>query len=897
MILQPIFTSFHHVDGPYTGKSLRPSQPASTPSLSGQAARAEKLNAQPASPSSAALHLAFAGFNYVADVDGSYTANSLPTMISQTASNSVALTADYGIDAATNTVYADYSTGDSTGSTESIAGLEAQAVAAKDAGLTVILRPLIDFLPDASTATLTGGNGNIYAAGDWRAYYNPGSVQAGIAFLQNYDTTVLLPLAKAAQTVGAQILDIGTEMDEFTGPAYQAQWDSMIAGVRAVYTGQLTYSAIGDDDLSTWQYANDADANIIAPPNAGTGDLNTQVSFLNKLDYVGIDNYSALSNDDDTSLNGSDPSLQQLVNAWEQPFSDDGNGTPTDTTADQTNGASLIQYYESVAAAADKPLLFTELGYNSAPDAASQPFYTSSSSYDPALQALLYNAFFKAWQQDGNASLQGVWLWNWEPDPASVGAGSVPNWTPQDNSAALAIIKAAYQAAEAPCFLPGTHILTPQGDAPIEDLRIGDMVCTIAGAARPIRWIGTRAYGWAFARGNAALWPVRIAAGALADGVPSRDLWLSQKHALFIDGVLVEAGLLVNGGTIRIEAPGRELCYINIELDSHDILIAENTAAETFLDRDCRHMFQNAATYDALYPDACPQAAPMCFARRVEDGAMLEAMRVRLARRISPHLPASRPAAPPPHLQGSIDYAGRDRISGWAIDLANPTCARGAGSARGWPPGGALCGEPHPPRPDEDRRWQRPAQLHHCLANTAGKYPPHHHPQPPRQPADRRSPHPGTDPRFRFPQARAGSHRRLAGAAGRHRNPSERLGHGASDEGATFRGGRGSAGGVAQASASILKERSAQRVIGNSDLAPTGTSQTEKSAPRRCRCPSIFRLNTADDVSITSIFGCSATGKSAITRTRIILSGCAGGSPTAIARTTFNPSTTRPQTV
>ena len=145
------------------------------------------------------LKLTYAGFNYIADVNGSYDANSLPTMVSQTAANSVALTVDYGINASTNSVYADTGSGEST---ESIANIEAAAQEAKNAGQSVIIRPLIDFLPTATAATLTGGNGSVYADGDWRAYYNPGSTAAGISFLQSYATNVLMPLAQVAQTVG-----------------------------------------------------------------------------------------------------------------------------------------------------------------------------------------------------------------------------------------------------------------------------------------------------------------------------------------------------------------------------------------------------------------------------------------------------------------------------------------------------------------------------------------------------------------------------------------------------------------------------------------------------------------------------------------------------------------------
>jgi hypothetical protein len=554
------------------------------------------------------LKLTYAGFNYVADVDGSYAdATSLSTLVSQTGSNSVELMADYGIDAATNTVYADYSSGGSTGSTESIADITAQAQAAKAAGLSVVIRPLIDFLPDATSAMLTS-NGNTYTDPDWRVYYNAGTVAQGISFLQSYEQTVLLPLAQVAQNVGAQVFDIGTEIDQFTGPAYQAEWDTIISDVKAIYTGKLTYSAIGDDDLSPWAYGNYADANITNPAPVGTGDITTQVSFWNKLDYVGIDEYSALSNLNDTAQNGSTPTLQQLVNAWEQPFTDDGNGTPTDTTADQTNGQSLIQYYESIATATGKPLLFTELGYNSAPDAASQPFFTNDSNnpayYDPALQAELYQAFFQAWKADGNTSLNGVWFWNWEPDGSTVGAGTIPSWTPQGNTTALSETDTAFTAAESPaCYAAATRILTVRGEIAVEALQAGDLVATFANCGsvlKPVRWLGHRRMKLGLSTQPENTNPVRFRAGALGEGLPHRDLLVSPNHRMRVDDTLVTAVELVNGASIVQECPN-EIEYWHIELDGHDLVLAEGVQAETYQDVGNRDAFENGGVV-ALSP-------------------------------------------------------------------------------------------------------------------------------------------------------------------------------------------------------------------------------------------------------------------------------------------------------
>ncbi len=173
---------------------------------------------------------------------------------------------------------------------------------------------------------------------------------------------------------------------------------------------KLTYSADWNDDLSPWAFAGTG-----LP--LGTGNLATQVSFASELDSLGIDVYAPLSN-------AANPTLAQLIAGWTQ--------TPTVlATLAVTHGASLISYFESVAAAVGKPLIFSEIGYEDATDAASSPAGSSTNVVDPALQAELYQAFFQAWQQAGNSSLTGVYFWNWDPNSAEVGPGQPANFSPQ----------------------------------------------------------------------------------------------------------------------------------------------------------------------------------------------------------------------------------------------------------------------------------------------------------------------------------------------------------------------------------------------------------------------------------------------------------------------------------
>jgi hypothetical protein len=182
------------------------------------------------------------------------------------------------------------------------------------------------------------------------------------------------------------------------------------------------------------------------------------------------------------------------------------------------------------------------------------------------------------------------------------------------------------------CYLAGTRIATEGEAVAIETLRIGDAVRTCGGRMRSIRWIGRRSYDGRFAAANRNVWPILIRAGALDAGLPSRDLYVSPRHAMFLDGVLIPAGELVNGVTILRGTPMGRVDYYHVELDTHDIILAEGAPSESYNDHDNRQMFHNAAEYAALYPQHDPQPAQDC-APRLEQGAIVEAVRASLTAR------------------------------------------------------------------------------------------------------------------------------------------------------------------------------------------------------------------------------------------------------------------------
>jgi O-antigen biosynthesis protein len=186
---------------------------------------------------------------------------------------------------------------------------------------------------------------------------------------------------------------------------------------------------------------------------------------------------------------------------------------------------------------------------------------------------------------------------------------------------------------DAPCYCRGTLILTELGEVRIEDLGIGDMVVTISGEAKPIKWIGRRSYAGRFITGNRAVLPIVVRAGALAPNIPVRDLWVSPRHALLLDGVFVPAELLVNAQTIMQAEAVDQVHYFHLEFEAHEVILAEGTPAESYVEYENRHGFHNAHEFAALYPDdtrpSCAYCLPLVEPRMPE----LAVIRARLFER------------------------------------------------------------------------------------------------------------------------------------------------------------------------------------------------------------------------------------------------------------------------
>jgi Hint domain len=102
-----------------------------------------------------------------------------------------------------------------------------------------------------------------------------------------------------------------------------------------------------------------------------------------------------------------------------------------------------------------------------------------------------------------------------------------------------------------------------------------------------------------------------------------------------VDGVLIQAGALVNGTTItREHAVPQVFTYWHVELADHSLILAEGVPAETFVDNIDRLAFDNWDEHEAAGSEApivemaLPRAksarqVPVAIRKRLEERAAL----------------------------------------------------------------------------------------------------------------------------------------------------------------------------------------------------------------------------------------------------------------------------------
>jgi hypothetical protein len=216
------------------------------------------------------------------------------------------------------------------------------------------------------------------------------------------------------------------------------------------------------------------------------------------------------------------------------------------------------------------------------------------------------------------------------------------------------------------CYLRGTKLRTEAGEMAVENIAIGDLLVTRFNGMQPVKWIGRQSFDARFIKNNLDQIPVRFAAGALGNGLPERDLYVSPGHSMLIGGTLILARNLVNGITITQDELPPTLDYFQIEFARHDCVMAEGTWSESFADGPgLRAKFHNVAEFWALHPDHETPATLALCAPRPEAGPALEAALRPIVARAASTLTQGQ-------LDGSIDQITETGIDGWAMDTAHP---------------------------------------------------------------------------------------------------------------------------------------------------------------------------------------------------------------------------------
>ncbi len=225
----------------------------------------------------------------------------------------------------------------------------------RDAGMEATLMPVVRL--DAR------------APHEWRGVILPADGHE--AWFASYRQFVM-PLARIAEQHGAARFIVGSELGSLE--PHESSWRRLIAELRDVFSGTLTYSV-------NWDHAH-------------------AVGFWDALDEVGMTAYFPLAIDGSASTSA-------LARAW------------------QTPRAKIDVLSRRIG----KPVVITEIGYPSRSQAADRPWDDATDErVDLELQRRLYRGFCDAFAE--TSSIGGFYVWNWFGFGGPRDAGFTPRGKP-----------------------------------------------------------------------------------------------------------------------------------------------------------------------------------------------------------------------------------------------------------------------------------------------------------------------------------------------------------------------------------------------------------------------------------------------------------------------------------
>jgi hypothetical protein len=230
--------------------------------------------------------------------------------------------------------------GDDMTDTELRAGIRA----AHALGLGVLVKPHV-WVPERWAGVVA-----MNSEASWRSWF------------ANYGRE-LNHIAQIAEEEKAESLAVGTELMATT---QRREWNELIAGARAVYSGRLLYVAHNLDEAEV-------------------------VPFWDQLDAIAVTLYPALGADDD-------------------------RGARRDAMR------AIGERLDVLAARTGKAIVVGEVGLRSAEGAAARPWESAeerTSAPDPALQAAVISDWLETLDRP---SVKGVLIWRWFTDPDAGGS-------------------------------------------------------------------------------------------------------------------------------------------------------------------------------------------------------------------------------------------------------------------------------------------------------------------------------------------------------------------------------------------------------------------------------------------------------------------------------------------
>jgi len=171
-------------------------------------------------------------------------------------------------------------------------------------------------------------------------------------WFQSYSTFILYYTLLSEQN-DADLLIIGTELS--TTESHEDEWKSLINEIRKRYSGQITYGTNHGCELG--------------------------VKWWDAVDYIGIDAYYPLASEND-------PPISELDSSWDE------------IAVELANLSTIFE----------RPILFTEIGYESMDCTAITP-WSCNGTLDLNAQANCYEAFFQSIYSE--EWFAGVFWWAW----------------------------------------------------------------------------------------------------------------------------------------------------------------------------------------------------------------------------------------------------------------------------------------------------------------------------------------------------------------------------------------------------------------------------------------------------------------------------------------------------